>query len=86
METTSLSSKGQVILPKSVREAHHWLPGTRFVVEDVAEGVLLRPITPFTASRLEDVVGCAGYTGPAKSLDEMEEAIAVGARESHGRG
>ncbi|PZN73131.1 MAG: hypothetical protein DM484_23225 [Candidatus Methylumidiphilus alinenensis] len=28
METTRLSSKGQVILPKSVRDAHHWSPGS----------------------------------------------------------
>ncbi|OHC63328.1 MAG: AbrB family transcriptional regulator [Rhodocyclales bacterium GWA2_65_20] len=86
METTSLSSKGQVILPKSVREAHRWTPGTRFVVEDAADGVLLRPIAPFPASSLEEVIGCTGYAGPAKSLEEMEAAIAEGARASHGRG
>jgi AbrB family looped-hinge helix DNA binding protein len=47
METTRLSSKGQVILPKSIRDAHRWQPGTEFMVEDTAEGVLLRPAKPF---------------------------------------
>ncbi|MDR3518444.1 MAG: AbrB/MazE/SpoVT family DNA-binding domain-containing protein [Azospirillaceae bacterium] len=33
METTRPSSKGQVILPKSVRDAHHWR-ADRFVTFD----------------------------------------------------
>ena len=42
METTLLSSKGQVIIPKPIRESHHWRPGTRFIVEDTPAGILLR--------------------------------------------
>jgi AbrB family looped-hinge helix DNA binding protein len=73
METTRLSSKGQVILPKSLRDAHRWATGTEFEIEDRPEGVLLRPKKPFPTTQLQDVIGC---TGPAKSLKEMEEAIA----------
>jgi len=80
METTKLSSKGQVILPKSVRVAHNWQAGVEFAVEDVADGVLLRPLKPFQTTRIEDVAGCAGYTGPRKSLDDMEQAILSEAR------
>jgi AbrB family looped-hinge helix DNA binding protein len=64
MKTTRLSSKGQVMLPKSLRESHHWVPGTEFVVEDTPDGVLLRPAKSFRPTRLEDVIGCAGYKGP----------------------
>ena len=80
MAITRLSSKGQLILPKSVRAAHKWGPGTEFVVEDAPDGVLLRPLKPFKPSRLEDVVGCTGYRGRRRSLKDMEEAIAKGAR------
>jgi AbrB family looped-hinge helix DNA binding protein len=86
METTRLSSKGQVILPKSVRDAHRWEPGTEFVVEDVANGVLLRPLKPFPPSRLKDVVGILRYTGKPKTLEEMDEAILVEVRRRHDRG
>jgi AbrB family looped-hinge helix DNA binding protein len=86
METTRLSSKGQVILPKSLRDAHHWAPGTEFEVEDRPEGILLRPKKRFPATQLDDVIGCANYTGPAKSLEEMEEAIAKGVSERHACG
>lgn len=81
MTTTVLSSKGQVIIPKPVRTAHHWNPGDRLVVEDTADGVLLRPATLFKRTTLDDLAGCLKWKGPAKTLEEMEKAIALGAQE-----
>lgn len=78
METTRLSSKGQIILPKSIRAAHRWEPGAEFAVEDAGEGVLLRPIKPAGTSRLDEVVGCIAYHGPAKTMEDMDAAIAAG--------
>ena len=80
METTRLSSKGQVVLPSSVRSARRWKPGLELAVENRPEGVLLRPLKPFPQSRLEDVVGSAGYKGPRRTLREMENAILREAR------
>jgi len=75
VETTLLSSKGQVIIPKTIRSQHHWRPGTRFAIEDVQGGVLLKPISSFAATDLQSGLGCIGYKGVAKSLDEMQAAI-----------
>jgi AbrB family looped-hinge helix DNA binding protein len=75
METTRLSSKGQVILPKSVREARRWQAGTEFVVENTADGVLLRPVKSLPPSRLDDVAGRLPAAGPAKTIGEMKAAI-----------
>ena len=80
MKTTKLSSKGQVILPSSVRAAHKWQPGLEFAVEDVGEGVLLRPLKPFKPTRMDEVIGCTGYKGPARTLEDMERAITTGAK------
>jgi AbrB family looped-hinge helix DNA binding protein len=87
METTRLSSKGQIILPKAVRDAHHWGPGTDFSVEDTGDGVLLRPIKFTQPSRLDDVVGCLRIHGPARTIEEMDAAISdeVRARRDRGR-
>lgn len=85
METTKLSSKGQVILPKHIRTAHEWSAGIEFLVEDTPEGILLRPLKPFKPTRLKDVIGCAGYTGPAKTIEEMDAAIAVGIKAAYDR-
>jgi AbrB family looped-hinge helix DNA binding protein len=86
VEITKLSSKGQVVLPSHIRAAHHWQPGVEFSVEDTPAGILLRPLKPFTPTRLEDVSGSAGYSGPAKTIDEMDAAIAAGVKAHDDRG
>jgi len=59
MEITKLSTKGQIILPASIRAARDFQPGDEFAVEASARGIFLRPLSrPFPPSRLEDVIGC----------------------------
>ncbi|MBU4527948.1 MAG: AbrB/MazE/SpoVT family DNA-binding domain-containing protein [Hoeflea sp.] len=41
---TKMSSKGQVILPKRLRDAHGWTAGTEFEVIDSPTGVELKPL------------------------------------------
>ena len=81
MEKTRLSNKGQIVIPKQVRAAHGWEPGLEFAVEDMGDGIKLKPIKLYAETRIEDVVGCVNYNGPKKSLKEMEAAIAQGVRE-----
>ena len=85
METTKLSTKGQLIIPKVIRDARGWLPGTEFAVEEVADGLLLRHQSPFPSTRLEDVAGCLRYAGKPKTLDEMDRGIAAEVKARHGR-
>jgi len=80
---TTVSTKGQVILPKAIRERRHWGPGTRLVVEDTPDGVLLRAAPVFAPTRPEDVAGMLAYDGPPKTLEEMEAGITAEARRRH---
>lgn len=82
MVTTRLSSKGQVIIPRGIRRARGWKPGLRLAVEERDDGIVLRPLLPYPETRVEEVLGCVGYRGPAKTLADLEAAIARGARES----
>jgi len=86
MEITRLSTKGQLILPKSLRDAYRWRPGTEFLVQEVAGGVLLRPKGLFAPARLEDVFGCLPYAGRAKTPAQMNRAWAKEVRRRRGRG
>lgn len=87
MQTTKLSSKGQVVLPKPVCVAHHWESGTVFVIEDKKNGIFLRPIkqSKKTAS-WDQLLGCIEYKGKTKTLEEMNQAVAKGVKARHARG
>lgn len=82
MNTIKLSGKGQVSLPEHMVAEHHWHEGQELVVVNVGDGILLRPKMSFPETKIEDVAGCLAYKGKAKTLEEMEEAIAHGALQS----
>jgi AbrB family looped-hinge helix DNA binding protein len=82
---TTVSTKGQIILPKAIRERRKWAAGTRLVVEETDDGVLLRPVPLFKPTRHEDVAGMLAYEGPAKTIEEMDAAIEAEIRRRHAR-
>jgi AbrB family looped-hinge helix DNA binding protein len=86
METTRLSSKGQIVLPKSVRNARSWGAGTEFEVVEATQGVFLRPLRPFVPTTFDEVFGCLKYSGRPKTLAQMETAISKGVKARHDRG
>ncbi len=49
------------------------------IVEDHGDSVVLRRAEDLPATTLEDLVGCAGYRGSARTLEDMEAASARGA-------
>jgi AbrB family looped-hinge helix DNA binding protein len=77
---TQMSSKGQIVLPKELRDRRGLNPGTEMEIEEVPEGVLLRLVKAPEAAALEALLGCTGYRGPRKTLAEMEAGIRKGAR------
>lgn len=78
--TTTVSTKGQVILPKAIRQQRHWDAGTKLVVENTPEGVLLKAAPLFPETHPEDVFGSLAYKGTPKSLEEMDAGVAAEAK------
>ena len=68
METTRISTKGQVVIPQAVRDRWRWKPGQKLEVVDTDEGVLLRPKSAedelFPPTTPEDVGKALNYKGP----------------------
>jgi len=83
--TTTVSTRGQVIIPKGIRERRRWSTGTELIVEETPEGVLLKAKPAFAASQPEDVFGSLPYGGPAKSIAEMNAAISREAKRRRAR-
>ncbi len=75
MDITTLSSRGQVVIPKPLRDAHQWSVGTSFSVEILAEGILLKPLHTFAPTTLEEVAGCLDYKGPTLSQQDIDAAL-----------
>ncbi len=81
---TTVSTKGQVILPKAIRDAKNWGPGVRLSVEDTPQGVLLKSAAQFVPTLVEDVAGMLKYFGPSLSVDDMDAAVDAEFRRRHG--
>ena len=73
--TAIVSARGRVALPGPVRRARRWEPGTRLVVENTPEGVLLKPAPAFAETKPEDVFGSVAWDGPPVSLEDMEAGV-----------
>jgi AbrB family looped-hinge helix DNA binding protein len=80
METTKLSSKGQVIIPKAFRAALHWEPGLELEVIDTGDGLLLKPKVPFAETKLADVAGMLRSKVQPMSDKEIEAALVADVR------
>lgn len=75
MATSTITSKGQITLPKEVRDHLHVREGDRieFAIERDGE-VRVRPVT----GSVEEMYGMLRRPGiPARSLEEIDEGIAV---------
>jgi len=83
--TTTVSTKGQVILPSAIRRRREWGAGTRLLVEETAEGVLLKPATAFAETRPEDVFASLPYRDRPKTVEEMDAGVLAEARRRHAR-
>ncbi len=83
---TKVSTKGQVVLPKAIRDKHAWKSGTRLIVEDRPDGVLLKPIEEKKKLTIDDFAGIVKYKGPPKSVEEMNAAIEEEFKARHARG
>ncbi len=73
---TILSTKGQVILPKAVRDRLNWAPGTRLSVEQTEDGVLLKAGPVFPRTSIDAVFASMTANGRVMSIEEMDSVIA----------
>jgi len=72
-----VSAKGQIVIPKAVRERLRWAAGMSLEVVEIAGGVVLKPrraeqerITVEEFERRHPP-----YRGPPVSIEDMERAI-----------
>jgi len=69
--TITLSSKGQVVIPKEIRDELHWDAGTQIALVSSASGVTLRAVPNKTGRKLADLIGMFKHEGPPMSIEEL---------------
>lgn len=79
MSTGTMTTKGQITIPKDVRDELALEPGSRvsFIKNEDGFFELHRE-----KRSVRDLAGSLRFTGPARTLDEMDAAIAAAAAES----
>jgi AbrB family looped-hinge helix DNA binding protein len=79
MDTATLSSKGQLVIPKHVRDLAHVGSGDAFHVQYVQGEIRLRQIVVPQSSSLDEVAGC--LAGAArKPLPDAQIKASIKAR------
>ncbi len=73
--STRVSSKGQVIIPKAIREARGWDAGVELTVVEDGDRVVLARVEPEKKYKIADIVGILQHNGPPVSIEEMNMAI-----------
>jgi AbrB family looped-hinge helix DNA binding protein len=86
MSETTISSKGQVVLPKAIRDKRRWKTGMRLTVEERPDGVLLKPVGRQRVRTIDDWAGIVKYRGPALTVDEINAAVEKEFQRRHARG
>ena len=78
---TSVSAKGQVVIPKDVRDRMRLMPGDRLDVVERADGVLLRRAVTAPTGDFDEIAARIHsrirYNGPPVSVTEMTEAVSA---------
>ena len=73
--TITLSSKGQVVIPKEIRDELHWEAGTELTLVSSASGVTLKATPKKTGRNLADLIGMLKHDGPPVSTEELSRPV-----------
>ena len=85
MAAVSVTSKGQVTIPKRVRLALGITPGSKVEFDIEGGGARLKLIRKHTTSAIEGGPGILNYTGPRIAIKDMHGGKAMKKAGKHAR-
>jgi AbrB family looped-hinge helix DNA binding protein len=74
METVKLSTKGQVVIPKEIRDAGHLEPGMEFAVVFEDGQIRMTPVPTVKETTFQEVAGCLYRLGRVPLSDAQQKA------------
>lgn len=73
--TITLSSKGQVVIPKEIRDELQWNAGMQIALISGAGGVTLKAVPKKTGRKFADLIGLLKHKGAPLSIDELTKPV-----------
>jgi len=73
----SVTSKGQVTIPKRVRDALGITPGSKVEFDVTGGGARLKLVKGHDSSRIEEGAAILNYKGPRIAVDRMHGGVAM---------
>ncbi len=77
METVKLSSRGQIVIPKDVRETAHLTEGMEFSVVYIDGQIRLTPVPMVVPTTYEEAAGCL-YRPGRQPMSDAQQKAAIG--------
>ena len=77
MSTTSVTSKGQVTIPKRVRQLLGIGPGSKLAFDVEGATARIRLVQPGTRSSVEEGPAILSYSGPRIALEQISGGAAM---------
>ncbi len=65
MTTTTVTTKGQIVIPSKIRKRLHIKKGTRLFIEEKDDTLVLRAVTPGYFEKMAGVLGTKGRLSKA---------------------
>ena len=85
LEVTSLSTKGQIVIPNEIREKMKLGPGSKLIIIQEGENILLKPIKTPKMNQFEKIIAIGDKFREELDLKEadIEKAIKEVRKNAH---
>ena len=74
---TVISTKGQIVIPKRLRDQWGLASGSRVKIENTSTGIQITPVAARNAKAVLRGLGLAGYKGKAIAIEDMDPLTAL---------
>ena len=75
METSGLTTKGQLLIPKQLRDKYGFKPGVKIVFEETVDGVLIKPMNEQYFKSFAGILKRGNLAIDMKKIKEEEKAL-----------
>ena len=74
---TAISTKGQIVIPKRLRDQWGLVTGSRVTISSTPAGIQITPVAARNAKAVLKGLGLSGYKGKTIAIEDMDPLTAL---------